>query len=141
MLTSAPLRRSFLKWVSVLHKSIRMFSWRIKKKRRTAAGLSLFKSTINHGEGEEYDRPVIHHAAQTPFQMVIGLSVSPIVTAVSRQRGVATPQRGGRAAPLKLAARRRETTLSGRQKRKQLRARGFQSCNLYSCGGISSTEE
>lgn len=78
------------------HVCVRMFSWRIKRKRRTAAGLSLFKSAINHGEGEEYDRPVIHHAARTPFQMVIGLSVSPIVTAVSRRRGVATPQRGER---------------------------------------------
>lgn len=32
-----------------------------------------------------------------PFHMVIGLNVSPIVTAVSRQRGVATQQRGGNA--------------------------------------------
>lgn len=99
MLTSALLRRTFLKWVLVLHKSTMSasacFSSGIKE-RGTAARLSSFKSTINHGEGKEYDRPVIHHAVEMPFQMVIGPNVSAIVTAVSRQRGGATRQRGKR---------------------------------------------
>lgn len=137
VLTSALLRRSFLKWVSVLHKSTASasacFPGELEgKDEGAAARSSLFKSTINHGEGEEYDRPVIHHAARTPFQMLIGLSVWPIVTAVSRLRGVATPRRG---------ERRRAASVSGDARADLWRQPGAGPLRLFAEAAVQMTRK